>query len=122
MFVRRYQVDVTTESDGTATAYSDVVNGRIISIQYEKDDFADGVDFTITTETTGQNLWTDENVNASAQRAPRQPTHANDGSASLYAAGGEPVEDYYAVDNERIKIVIAEGGNAKSGTFYITIG
>lgn len=121
MFVRRHTVSVTTAAGGTATVYSEVVNGRILSIQYVKNNFENGVDFAITTETTGQNLWTEENVDASTQRAPRQPTHANDGSASLYA-DGYPVEDYYAVDNERIKIAIAEGGNTKSGTFLITVG
>ena len=123
MYARRHTVSVTTAADGSATAYTPTtVNGRILSIQYVKTDFDNGVDFTITTETTGQGLWTDTNVNASETVCPRQPTHDAVGAASLYAAGGEPVEDFIYVADERVKIVIAQGGNVKTGTFYITTG
>jgi hypothetical protein len=117
MHVQRYSVAVTTDGDGAATAYSDQVNGLLSQIRYVKGDFADGVDFTITSEDTGETLWTESNVNASATKAPRQATHATDGTASLYAAAGEPVEDMIAVTG-RIKIVIAQGGATKSGTFH----
>lgn len=121
MYARRHTVSVTTAADGSATAYTGTtVNGFVHSIQYVKTDFDNGVDFTITTEITGQNLWVDTNVNASETVCPRQPTHDAVGAASLYAAGGEPVEDYIAAADERVKIVIAQGGNAKTGTFYIT--
>lgn len=123
MFLTRHTVTVTTASDGSATAYTDgVVMGAVKSIQYVKTDFADGVDFTITAETTGQNLWTDTNINASEIVCPRQPTHDAAGVASLYAGSGEPVEDYIYLARERVKIVIAAGGNAKTGTFHITVG
>lgn len=123
MYVRRHTVSVTTASDGSATAYtSTTVNGAVRSIQYVKSTFADGVDFAITLETTGQGLWTESNVNASATRCPRQPTHDAVGAASLYAGGGEPVEDFIYAADERVKIVIAAGGDAKAGTFYITTG
>lgn len=123
MYVRRHAVSVTTAADGSATAYtSTTVNGAVRSIQYVKTDFDNGVDFAITLETTGQGLWTESNVNASAIRCPRQPTHDAIGAASLYAAGGEPVEDFVYAADERVKIVIAQGGNVKTGTFYITTG
>jgi len=126
MFPVRHTVTVTTIADGSATAYTtNPVRGRVLSIQYVKPvsgNFTDGVDFTITGETTGQGLWTETNVNASAQRAPRQPTHDNAGAASLFAAGGEPAEDYYVLVDERVKIVIASGGDTKTGTFHITVG
>lgn len=123
MYCQRHAVTVTTASDGSATAYTDkAVTGAVLSIQYVKIDYTDGVDFTITAETTGQGLWTESNVNASATRCPRQPTHDAVGAASLYAATGEPVEDYIYLANERVKIVLASGGNAKSGTFYVTVG
>lgn len=123
MYARRHAVAVTTAADGSATAYtSAAVNGAVRSIQYVKTDFDNGVDFAITLETTGQGLWTESNVNASAIRCPRQPTHDAIGAASLYAAGGEPVEDFIYAADERVKIVIAQGGNVKTGTFYITTG
>jgi len=123
MYCRRHAVAATTAADGSSTAYtSTTVNGRVLSVQYVKTDFDNGVDFAITLETTGQGLWTESNVNASATRAPRQPTHDAVGAASLYAVGGEPVEDFIFAADERVKIVIAQGGNVKAGTFYITTG
>ena len=114
-------VSVTTDSSGDSTDYTPVVTGKIISIAYAKTDFADGVDFTITTETTTQNLWVDTNINASETVAPRQPTHDSVGAASLYAAGDEPVEDYIYAVNERIKIVVANGGSTKTGAFTVIV-
>lgn len=120
--MRRYTVSVTTASDGTATAYSPRgVNGKVHQIEYVKTDFANGVDFTITGEATGVNLWTESDVNASAVRAPRQPLHSQAGVASLYAAGGTAVQDRVALANDRVKIVIAQGGATKTGTFHILV-
>ena len=119
MAIKRHTVAVTTAADGSATAYSPVLSGRLSQIRYVKTDFDNGVDFTITAEATGETLWTESNVDASATRAPRQATHDTAGVASLYAAGGEPVEDKIVLAADRVKIVIASGGNAKSGTFHI---
>jgi len=122
MHVQRHRVTVTTAAGGTAEAFTGVVNGRLLAVIYTKGDFATGVDFTITTETTSQNLWVQENVDASAVVAPRQPTHDYAGNASLFAAAGEPVEDYIFIGEERIKIAIAAGGAVKSGTFDFLVG
>ena len=51
----------------------------------------------------------------------RQATHGVDGSASLYAAAGEPVEAPVVVAYERLNVVIAEGGNAKLGTLHVWV-
>ena len=119
MFVQVIPVTVTTASDGSATTYSAQVNGLLDRIRYAKTDFADGSTFTITLEDTGESLWTESSVNASATRAPRQATHLNtSGAAALYAAAGTAVLDRIAV-NGRVKIVIASGGATKTGTFYI---
>ena len=48
--------------------------------------------------------------------------NGGDGTASLYAAGGKAVQDHVVLAGERIKIVIASGGNAKSGTFTVIYG
>ena len=126
MFVQKYIVDIVTSADdGSATGYTPVVNGRILSIQYIKDAetaFTDGVDFTIITETTNQTIWTQTNVDASALVAPRQATHSTAGVASLYAAAGQAVTDFVYVSNERIKIGIASGGNSKLGRFVVQVG
>lgn len=117
----RHIVSVTTIADGSATAYSPVVTGKLSQIRYVKTDFTDGVDFTITSEATGETLWTESNVNASATRAPRQATHSTAGVAAVFAAAGEAVLDKVALANDRVKIVIASGGNAKVGAFHIVM-
>lgn len=122
MHAERHVVAVTVDASGNATAYSPVVTGALIAIHYLKTDFADGVDFTITSEATGQSLWTQADQNVSAVKCPRQPTHDGVGAASLYAATGEPVEDLIVLAKDRIKIVIASGGVSKTGTFHFVIG
>lgn len=122
--MKRYKVTVTTAANGTVTAYTPRVSGKIHQIEYVKDGAAPydaGVDFAITGEATGVNLWTQNDVNASAVVAPRQPTHSQAGVASLYATGGTGVQDRVAIANDRVKIAIASGGNAKVGTFHVLI-
>lgn len=120
MTIRRFVIPVTVNADGDAEVYSPVIRGKLVSIRYVKADFADGVDFVITGETSGQTIWSEEAVNASATRHPRTPTHSTAGAAALYAAGGAAVNDKIALD-ERIKIIVGDGGEDKSGTFHITI-
>lgn len=119
--MRRFKVTVTTAADGSATAYTPRFSGKLQSIHYVKTDYADGVDFTITSEATGQGLWTDTNVNASEVVSPRAPTHDQVGAALLYASGGTAQAAPIALASDRIKIVIAQGGNAKTGTFHFLI-
>lgn len=121
MAVRRFVVSVTTASDGTATVYSPYLSGLIHEIHYIKTDFADGVDFTITAEATGETIWTQSDVNAAAVKAPRQATHSTAGVAALYASGGTAVNDRIALGRDRVKIAIAQGGNAKTGAFHIVV-
>lgn len=105
MYVQRHPVTIETAVGGAGEGYTPVVNGRILAISYVKDDYAAGVDFTITTETTLQDLWVEQNVNASEVIYP------------LAAAGlNIPAGD------ERVKIVIGSGGDGKSGTFHVLVG
>lgn len=119
--IRRFVVPVTVDASGDAEVYSPYLSGALVSIAYVKDDFADGVDFTITSEETGETLWAEEDVNASAIRHPKAPTHSQAGAAALYAAGGTAVNDRISLGQDRVKIVVASGGNATSGTFHITV-
>lgn len=121
MYAERHEVAVTTAADGSATAYSSTATGQISAIRYVKTDFADGSTFTITAEASGETIWAETAVNASATRAPRQATHSTAGVAALYAGGGSAVLDKIALANDRVKIVIASGGNVKSGTFHIVM-
>ena len=114
-YAQAFTVSVTTASDGSATVFSPVVTGRIQQIVYTKDTFANGVDFTITLEDTGQNLWTESNVNASKNVNPRTAADLESGSASVLTEVG-----IYAAA-ERVKIVIAQGGDELTGSFQIVV-
>lgn len=113
-------VNVTTAADGSATVYSDYLSGKLSQISYVKTDFDNGSTFTITVESSGQTVWGETGVNASATRAPRQATHSTAGVAATYD-GTRAVLDKIAIQEDRIKIVIASGGNAKTGQFVITM-
>jgi hypothetical protein len=121
MYAERHVVTLTTDADGAATGYTPVVTGAIQTIRYVKTDFADGVDFTVTLESTGETVWAQLNVNASATVAPRQATHSTAGVAALYAAAGTAVLAPVVAASDRIKVVVAQGGNAKSGTVHIVV-
>ena len=131
-YARRVSVTIETDSDGDAIGYlpsptdlakgDPYLTGKIITMIYTKDDYAAGVDFAITVESTGEPIWTQANQNASVVKAPRQANHATDGSASLYQTGsGPPVESYIVLAHERIKIGVDEGGDVLSGTFTAII-
>lgn len=120
MSIRRFEVPVTTAADGTATAYSPYLSGYLVSIQYVKTDFADGVDFAITSEANGQAIWTESDVNAAVTKAPRLATHSVAGVAATYD-GTSAANDKIALGRDRVKIVLAQGGNAKTGKFVIVV-
>lgn len=122
MTIRRHVVPVTTEYGGDAEVFSPKLSGHLVSIRYVKPgsgNFEDGVDFVITSESTGATLWSEEDVNASATRHPRAPTHTTAGVAALYAASGA-VNAKIALSQDRVKIVVADGGDDTTGTFHIT--
>lgn len=121
MAIRRFIHNVITAADGSYTGYTPFISGKVHAIHYIKTNFTDGVDFTITAEATGETIWTEANVNAAAVKAPRQATHSNAGVAALYAAGGVAVNDKIALGRDRIKIVLAAGGNATTGQFQFII-
>lgn len=124
-YANRITVQVTADASGDATAYTPMIPyGRLSQIRYVKagtGPYADTVDFTITSEATGETLWAQSNVTASATVAPRQPTHSTAGAAALYASGGTGVLDKIAIANDRIKIVLAQAGNGGTGTFHFVI-
>lgn len=121
MHAQRFTVTIVTDGSGDGTGYTDPVNGLLDRIVYDKagsGGYDNGVDFVVTMDESGEILWDEDNVNASAARAVRQATHSTAGAAALYAAGGEAVRDRIAVTG-RIKVVVAAGGAAKTGTFHV---
>jgi hypothetical protein len=119
----RHRISVTTDAGGDATAFTPVAFGRVLQLRYVPDGTSPldtAADLDITLKESGVVVANHDNIGTSAfTKVYRQATHGIDGSASLYAAGGEPTEDHVFVAGEPIKLVIASGGNAKSGTLVV---
>lgn len=123
---QRRVLSLTTNGSGAATGYipgtkastdltQPTLTGRIKSITYTKTDYADGIDVTVTVESTGQVVWTGTNVNASVTVYPVAAATLTSGSASTLT------EVPIALANDRLKIVIAQGGDTKTGTFTVVL-
>ncbi len=121
MFIQRHEVTITTDASGDGTGYTSALTGRIHAIRYVKTDYDNGVDFTITLEKTGEAILTGTNINATDSFYPRVPVDDEAGADALFAAGGTKLRDKVAAANDRVKIVVAQGGNAKSGTFHVIV-
>ncbi len=124
MAIRKFTVTATSDGSQVGTHYTPYLSGYIESVQYVKDGttpYTDGVDFTITADVTGENIWTDTNINASEIVRPRAPTHTQAGVAAVYASGDTGVNDRIALARDRVKIVLASAGANKTGTFVITV-
>jgi hypothetical protein len=121
-----YRILVTTDAAGAAIAKSSMpVFGRIEYVIYTPDatnPLDTGADLDITGENSGIVVANHDNIGTVAfTRAYRQATHGIDGAAALYAAAGQGVLDRIAIAGERLKVVIANGGNTKSGIFDIVV-
>lgn len=120
---RKHTVVAVSDGDQVGTFYTPWISGYVESVQYVKDGttpYTDGVDFTITADVTGENIWTDTNINASEVVRPRAATHTTAGVAAEYVSGAA-VLDRIALGRDRVKIVLAAAGATKTGTFVITI-
>lgn len=124
--MKLHTITVVTNASGDGTGYSSGnANGRIAAVRYVKagsGNYDNGVDFVITGETTGVAILTGTDVNASATSAPMQATHSVANAAALYAGGGTAVNAPIPIANERIKVVVAQGGDTKTGVFYVWVG
>ncbi len=115
-FPQSASVTVTSIADGSGTGYTENIRGKIIAVKYTKassGSYTDGVDFTITTETTLRDIWVDTNINATETVVPKE---LNDGSTGSDLTG---VYDHIRVFNERVKVVLASAGDTKTGTFTV---
>lgn len=119
-FVQKQTIPVETDGNGDSTDYSTVVTGDIYAIVYTKTDFAAGVDFVITSETTGQVIWSEDNVDASEIIYPRTQVQDTAG-ANLTLDGTRIMVVPVAVADERIKFVISNGGDTKTGSFVLIV-
>ncbi len=124
-WIKRYTITGTTHvSAGSLTEYTDVpVNGKILRIDYVKDattPLSDGSTMTLTGETSGVAVWAQTGVNASATVYPRTQVHSTAG-VGLTLDGTRTACEPIPIYGERLKMVIASGGNSKVATWYVYV-
>ena len=115
--MRDIRVSITTDGSGDGTTTSSVAcNGALYALQLVDGNFDDGVDITVTFEQGDLSIpvLTQANFNSDQMSYPRAAAAAvADGSAlTTYAL---PVALGYP------KVVVAQGGNAKSGSFIFYV-
>lgn len=115
-YVNKQTVTITVDASGDGSA-TIPINGILDSIHYVKDDYVDGVDFTITETGTGETLWTEVNVNASKVVHPAVAVTDTAGVTVTYDGTNEIYRPIALKGT--VSIVVAQGGNATSGTFHV---
>lgn len=114
--------DIVTDASGNATVYlthglSRKPNGFLVMLKYTPGTIATGADLTITGETSGVPIATI--TNAGTSNVFYYPRALNnlvaDGSAGSVGSEFIPIKD------ERIKVVIAQGGNGGVGSIEATL-
>lgn len=124
MYIQRLPVTITTAVDGTGAGYVyPDAGGSVLAIRYVKTDYANGVDFVVTDETTGQAILTVADVNASASFYPRAQVHdVADGSVMTLDGTRKATAPVPVGAGSKVKIAVAQGGDTKTGTFHVLIG
>lgn len=118
------KVAILTDAGGAFSETIHAAHGRLLQYRYVPgaDPVDTNADLDIVGETTGFVYVNQDNIGTSAfQKVPRYATHDETGTASLYAAGGEPVEGSMHVA-EPLTVTIANGGNVKAGSLYLWFG
>lgn len=124
--MRRSTMTIITDVDGDGIGYvgrvGGVDNGHLLAIRYVKDGYDDGVGIVVTGETSGVEILTIVNMNATVTKFPRGSASKQADGADAEYASGYPVKVLIPIVNERIKIVVSSGGETKTGLFHIWIG
>lgn len=120
--MQRHVVAITTDASGDFTGHTAITSGFVWAVRFVDTDLDDTADITVTCGASGQAIVTLTNQAASASVQPMGATHSTAGAAALYAAGGTAVSAPIPIADETIKVVVAQGGNAKTGTLHIYVG
>lgn len=108
-------VTITTDASGDAVSTVSIDRPALLyGIEYIKTDYADGVDLTVATggSVLSKTLLTVTNMNAAEQFYLRDSSCGATGTVSTDALIMPPIFG-------NLTFTIAQGGNAKSGTFVI---
>jgi hypothetical protein len=107
----------TTATGGALTVTAETtVRGLLHAVEWIKGDFADGVDAVLSVlrddNAANYTLLTLTNANTSTVYYPRVIVHSEAGAALTGTSGGDRVPP---VLNGRLRLAVAEGGDAKTG-------
>lgn len=120
MHIVNTKVPVTTDASGDFEVVIGTCEGILMRITYVPDGSTPldtGADLTITETGTTQVIYTQTNIGTSAFiKLPRHPI-----ASTTDGVDSTTVFDYIPV-NDQLQLTIAQGGNAKSGVFWITTG
>lgn len=111
-----YTETITTSSGGAATVYlGSAISGKVIAIKYEPGTLDTGADLTITGATSGVPILTKADAGTSdVWYYPRALINeVPDGSA------GTDFFTHVYVYGERIKVVVAQGGDTLTGQITV---
>jgi len=112
--MKKVRIDVTTATDGSGTGYGTAEKGLVYAVQLVDGDFADGVDVTITSENENLSIpiLVKANFNTDQMVYPRV--------AEVLNTDGTTAANYaFPLCYGLTKVVIAQGGAVKSGSFYL---
>ena len=118
MKLSRFTVNVTTDDQGDAVAYSPQCNGLVRTVEYVKPTSGGldaATDIDIIADVSGAVIWTNDDLSASKVIHPL--TQAQDNTGADIVGAYAPI----CLADERIKITVANGGNTLSGQFVFTI-
>ena len=111
------KADILTDASGDATVYitpgiNRGFNGFIVEIKYTPGTIATGADLTITCEGSGRPVMSKSDAGTSTVfYYPRALLNAVANGAEASNAS-----EFIPIKDERIKVVIAQGGNGNSGS------
>tara|TARA_R100000808_G_scaffold8956_2_gene24947 strand:+ start:9133 stop:9504 length:372 start_codon:yes stop_codon:yes gene_type:complete len=109
-------VEITTDSGGDATVYlGSNLRGFVMSIRYEPGTLATGADLTITGENSGVPILTVTNGGTSNVAYYPRALVNQVADAAAASTGTELIP----LVDDRVKVVVAQGGNAVTGTITL---
>lgn len=121
MFIKSIELNPVTNASGDATAVTEATNGRFLGLIYVPDGtvpFTNAHSVTVTALKNGQALLTLASVSAAFSKYPKvQNSLVGDGTAITGVYDFVPLPGM-----TEIQIVIAGGGNTKTGKYYILVG
>jgi len=118
MKLSRFTVNITTDDQGDAVAYSPQCNGLVRTVEYVRPTSSGldaATDIDIIADVSGAVIWTNDDLSASKVIHPLAQAQDNTGADIVGAYA--PI----CLADERIKITVANGGNTLSGQFVFTI-